>query len=76
MDDKTNGIFDFDDLFYKSLESEVYKNILAQMERPLFEWVLKKTEGNQIKASRILGLNRNTFRAKVNKLGINPRAYR
>lgn len=68
--------WDFDDIFYKSKVGEVYKDILAQIEKPLFEWVLKKTEGNQIKAAKILGINRNTFRAKMRKLGINPEIYK
>ena len=78
MDEKTgkNNDFDFDDLFYKSLDGEVYKKVLSCMEKPLFEWILKKTDGNQIKASKILGINRNTFRTKVKKLGINPLAYK
>lgn len=68
--------WDFDDIFYKSNVGEVYKDILAQVEKPLFEWVLKKTEGNQIKAAKILGINRNTFRTKMRKLGINPQIYK
>lgn len=67
---------DFDDAFYKSQEGEIYKRIISQIERPLFEWVLKKTEGNQIKAAQILGINRNTFRSKLRKLGIDAHAYR
>lgn len=77
MEDKNlQGACDFDDIFYKSQEGEVYKNILKHIEKPLFEWVLKKTEGNQIKAAGILGINRNTFRAKMRRLGIHPEAYK
>lgn len=77
MEDKNlPETYDFDDIFYKSQEGEVYKNILAQIEKPLFEWVLKKTGGNQIRAAKILGINRNTFRTKMRKLGINPEAYK
>lgn len=68
--------YNFDDAFYRSPEGEVYKNILNQIEKPLFEWVLKKTEGNQIKAAKILGINRNTFRVKIRKLGISPGIYK
>lgn len=48
----------------------LYKEILAVVEKPLFEQILKKTKGNQLKTSRALGLNRNTVRAKIRKLGI------
>ena len=48
----------------------LYKTILEAIEKPLIEQVLEKTEGNQLKAARILGLNRNTLRTKVKKLKI------
>ena len=41
------------------------------IEKPLLEQTLERSEGNQLKAARILGLNRNTLRAKIKKLGIN-----
>ena len=54
----------------------LYKSILEIIEKPLFEHVLERTEGNQLKAARILGINRNTMRAKVKKLGINTAMYK
>jgi two-component system nitrogen regulation response regulator GlnG len=38
------------------------------IEKPLIEYVLERTYGNQIKAAKILGINRNTMRSKVKKL--------
>ncbi|HOW42093.1 MAG TPA: helix-turn-helix domain-containing protein [Candidatus Omnitrophota bacterium] len=52
-------------------KGQLYKSILAIIEKPLLEHVLARTEGNQLKAARILGINRNTIRAKIKKLGIN-----
>ena len=49
----------------------LYKAILEAVEKPLLEQTLDRCEGNQLKAARILGINRNTMRAKINKLGIN-----
>ncbi len=54
----------------KEKNGVLYKSILELIERPLFEHVLERTEGNQLKAARILGINRNTMRAKIKKLGI------
>ncbi len=75
-EDKNTKNYDFDDFFYKAGEGKVYRSILEQMEKPLIEWALKRTYGNQIKAAKILGINRNTFRAKMRKLGIRPEVYK
>lgn len=50
--------------------SDLFEAIEAQMERPLMKLVLQHTKGNQIKASRILGINRNTLRTKLRKYGL------
>jgi DNA-binding protein Fis len=54
----------------------LYKSILAEVERPLIEAVLEKTEGNQLRAARILGINRNTLKAKIRKLGIDIQRWK
>ena len=48
----------------------LYKSVLEAVEKPLIEQTLERTEGNQLMAARILGINRNTIRAKIKKLGI------
>ena len=40
------------------------------MERPLIELSLSATRGNQIRAAKLLGLNRNTLRKKIRDLDI------
>ena len=49
---------------------DLYDKILERVERPLFDLVLEKTGGNQLKAAEILGLNRNTLRKKLDALGV------
>jgi two-component system nitrogen regulation response regulator GlnG len=49
---------------------ELHRRILEQVERPLLEAVLAHTEGNQIRAAALLGINRNTLRKKIVDLGI------
>jgi len=54
----------------------LYKSIIEAVEKPLLEQILERTEGNQIKAARMLGLNRNTLRAKIKKLNINVEKWK
>ncbi len=44
---------------------DVYHKLVAEIERPLIEAALKRAGGNQVKAARMLGLNRNTLRKKI-----------
>ncbi len=67
---------ELEDALFKDKEGVIYKSIIEIIEKPLIERALERTEGNQIKAARILGINRNTMRAKIKKLGINTRAYK
>ena len=48
----------------------LYSTIIQTVEKPLIKLVLRKTRGNQVKASKILGINRNTLRKKINVLNI------
>lgn len=58
-----------DSLFYEK-KGVLYKSVVEAVEKPLIEHTLERTEGNQLMAARILGINRNTMRAKIKKLGI------
>ena len=49
---------------------DLYDKVVERVERPLFDLVLEKTGGNQLKAAEILGLNRNTLRKKLDALGV------
>jgi two-component system nitrogen regulation response regulator GlnG len=49
---------------------DVYRRVIERVERPLLEAVLARTEGNQIRAAALLGINRNTLRKKIAELGI------
>ena len=52
--------------------ANLYRLILSEMERPLFESVLEYTNGNQSKASEILGITRSTLKKKLDYYGIEP----
>ncbi|MGK2286101.1 nitrogen regulation protein NR(I) [Pedomonas sp. V897] len=48
----------------------LYDRIIQEVERPLLLMALAATRGNQIRAAKLLGLNRNTLRKKLGELGI------
>lgn len=73
LEDKIIGL---GDALCREKKGAVYKNILEAIEKPLFRHILEYTDGNQLKAARILGINRNTMRSKIKKLGINPDVYK
>ena len=50
--------------------SGLYGRVIKEVERPLIAMCLSATRGNQIRAAKLLGLNRNTLRKKINELQI------
>ncbi len=55
-------------------EGQVYDAVIAEIERPLFAHALAQTGGNQLRAARLLGINRNTLRKRLTDLAIDPEA--
>jgi Fis family transcriptional regulator len=45
--------------------SDVYDMVMAEVEKPLLEAVMKYTKSNQCRAADVLGINRNTLRKKL-----------
>ena len=39
--------------------------VMRNVERPMLEFVLQRTNGNQTMAAELLGINRNTLRRKL-----------
>ncbi|MGU9961712.1 MAG: helix-turn-helix domain-containing protein [Candidatus Puniceispirillales bacterium WSBS_2018_MAG_OTU23] len=65
--------------FFKSHDgalpaSGLYQAVLEEVERPLLIATLNACGGNQLRAAEVLGLNRNTLRKKILKLGLSPPA--
>ena len=50
----------------------LFDRVLAEVERPLLRLSLAAARGNQLKAARLLGINRNTLRKKLTERGIDP----
>jgi len=49
----------------------LHKICISEIEQMLIEVTLENTGGNQVQASKILGLNRNTLRRKIIEYKIN-----
>ena len=52
----------------------LYQMLLAEIEPPLIEEILKRTGGNQSRAAGMLGITRNTLRTKMQRYSINAHA--
>ena len=44
--------------------------VINAVEKPLLLYIMNKTEGNQSKAAKMLGLNRNTLRKKLKQYNL------
>ncbi len=62
------------DRYFAQLDGEMpaalYQMVLAEIEHPLLESVMRYTGGNQTRAARVLGLNRGTLRKKLKQYGL------
>jgi len=58
------------DQYFNDLDGDeptaIYEMVINTVEKPLLLYIMNKTEGNQSKAAKMLGLNRNTLRKKLN----------
>ncbi len=57
-----------------SESGRLYRSVMARVELPLLRQVLELAGGNQLKAARLLGINRNTLRKRLRQLGLLPAA--
>lgn len=59
-----------------STPDDIYKTIIGTTEKALIEEILKVCKYNQIKASKMLGINRNTLRKKIGEYAIDLKNYK
>lgn len=51
-------------------DSNLYRLVLAEVERPMLDEVLRHCRGNQTRAAQILGITRATLRKKLADTGL------
>jgi two-component system nitrogen regulation response regulator GlnG len=51
-------------------EAEVYERVCLEVDRIILSEVLRHVKGSQVQASQLLGISRNTLRAKLGLLGM------
>jgi len=56
--------------------SNLHQHLLEQVEPPLLVLAMEQCNGNQLKVSEMLGLNRNTVRKLLRKYKIDPQYFR
>ena len=60
--------------YFKQLNGEevsgIYEMVLQETERPLLEVIMHQADGNQTRAAKMLGVNRNTLRKKLARYGL------
>jgi DNA-binding protein Fis len=54
-------------------EDHIHESVLGKVERALIGMVLEEEHGNQVRAAKRLGINRNTLRKKMKDLQITTR---
>lgn len=50
--------------------ADLYRMVLAEVERPLLATVLRQAQGNQCRAAVYLGISRGTLRKKLKEYGL------
>lgn len=62
------------DRYFADLDGEapaaLYELVMRQVERPLLEYALRRSNGNQTQAAELLGITRNTLRRKITDYGL------
>jgi len=70
IEERVGSIKNYIDGLLETKGFDLYNIIISEVERVLISSVLKATNGNKLKASKILGINRNTLSKKIKDLKI------
>ena len=74
--ERSDVFYKIDDYFFMANNGRIYPLAIESIERVLIEKALEISRGNQITASKVLGIHRNTLHTKVRKLKIDVDKYK
>jgi two-component system nitrogen regulation response regulator GlnG len=57
-------------------EGTVYETLIQKVEKHLFEILLSKYSGKQVATAKVLGINRNTLKRKIDSMKISPKNHK
>ena len=60
----------------ESYDGYIYDNLIKSVEKQLFKVLLDKYYGNQVSVAKVLGINRNTLKRKIEVLKIDIKKYK
>ena len=52
------------------MDEGIYHHLVDELERVVIEYAIKRTKGNQVHASRLLGISRNMVRERLKRFDI------
>ncbi len=65
-----------DFLLQNHKEGTLYEMLIQKIEKHLFEILLKKYSGKQVATAKVLGINRNTLKRKIDNMKISPKKHK
>ena len=65
-----------DFLLNNNEEGTIYETLIQKVEKHLFEILLSKHSGKQVATAKVLGINRNTLKRKIDSMKISPKNHK
>ena len=74
-DDRLNQLLK-DFILNNNEEGTIYETLIQKVEKHLFEILLSKYSGKQVATAKVLGINRNTLKRKIDAMKISPKNHK
>ena len=74
-DERLNQLLQ-DFLLNNNKDGTIYDTLIQKVEKHLFEILLSKHSGKQVATAKVLGINRNTLKRKIDSMKISPKNHK